>query len=69
MARLHLTVAHTDAGGIEVLYCGPDRLAAKNAFEDGNGSPLTELFSFIERTAVRKHEAVKDALKKKKQNA
>jgi hypothetical protein len=68
MSRLHLTVAHTEAGGIEVLYCGPDRLAAKTALEEGNGSPITELFSFIERTAVRKHEAAKEALKKKKQN-
>jgi len=62
--RLHLTISKSESGEIQVRYLGNDRQIARAELDRPGNAVTTELYSFIERTAIRRFEA-KEATKKK----
>jgi hypothetical protein len=65
--RLHLTISKTQSGELEIRYLGTDRKVARAELERPGNAVTTELYSFIERTAVRHFEAKEGTKKKSKE--
>lgn len=52
---LHLTISRTALGEVRVAYCGPDRLAAQNAYETNiEGAVVVEYMPYLEAQRIRK---------------
>lgn len=52
---LHLTISRTATGEVRVAYCGPDRLAAQNAFETNiEDAVVVEYLPYLAAQRIRK---------------
>jgi len=65
--RLHLTISKTQSGELEIRYLGTDRKVARAELDRPGNAVTTELYSFIERTAIRHFEAKEGTKKKSKE--